>query len=138
MDIGTLDLDILGVVVDHSFGSLEPPQSVSLAFRDTFEFEYKYLYGASVKEADIRNLIRPFTWPIWICVIVSIVSAACLLIFARWVYMKISEPGTLMKAGLTKSDVVIKIISTMTEPEGVEFFRGWSVGKNFQNNKCTE
>ena len=58
------------------------------------------------------------------------------LMFLRWFYMqKLNQPH-LVKRNAKNLDIVFRVISTLTEPEGIEMFPMWSTGDGIFSLHC--
>ena len=107
---------------DINFGHLYPVSSSP-------DITMVYLYGYPRVSANFFNMVTAFPVMVWVLVALVTLCSSLLLILVIMLYSSFPNCNELVKPNLTKADVVIKVISTLTEPNPMSFFLRWSRGK---------
>ena len=77
------------------------------------------------------NFINVFPSTLWALILAVLIFFCLLFLLFHSVYNNLDRSDGelgLVKKGLRRSDVVLKTVCTLTEPEGIPFFPRWSAG----------
>ena len=94
------------------------------------QFGQKYMFGAPGPLTSYRNLIAPLPSTVWFLVLLSIIAVLITFLMAMTVY-RMFPREELVLPGVGWDDIVVKTVSTLTEPEAVPYFPKWSAGTFF-------
>ena len=90
--------------------------------------KFLLFYGYPREKASYYNLILAFPTEVWLLLMLVIVAFILLLNVILLVYRDILCRNDLVKSGIKKWDIVLKVVSTLTEPDSFDYFPVWSTG----------
>ena len=90
---------------------------------------WMYLYSSHQQRRNPLNVVKPFSGLVWSLIGLVVVSFCCAFLVFKHFYGKLDRPDlNLVNMNLRTSDVMIKTICTVTEPESITFFPVMSTG----------
>ena len=91
---------------------------------------YNYFYGKPRRLAIFANVTSVFSLYIWVLIALSVIVFTLACLFVNFVYTKKLSGQGLSRGNVTKLDIVMKILASLTEPERIHNFPKLSTGSN--------
>ena len=89
-----------------------------------------YFYGYPRALSNYGNILLSFPAVLWALLLHTASSFTILLIFIHYVYERAKCREFIKKSG-RHFDIVIQVVGTLTEPQGVNVFSGWNTGRRY-------
>ena len=118
-------LDILLSLYELGFS--ENPKSEQ-TYPTFLQLRYALLTRGPRPIKSITNLLRPFTALGWVFILVSLAVAVSTELMAFKMYSRLLPELDLIKKSTKADQVAIRMLASMTEPDRINYFRGWSTG----------
>ena len=86
-------------------------------------------YGKPKAFPNYLNVVKAFPLTIWAILCLVTVSFIVLFCVILKVYKDLLGHQELVKDGINEIDIVLKVVSTLTEPDAFDIFPLWSTGR---------
>ena len=86
------------------------------------------VYGRPSSKTNVWSVVLVFPSLVWILMGVCAICFALLFYIAGLVYQWLPEHEQLLSRRASFLDVTLRVLATLTEPETLNLFRGWSTG----------
>ena len=95
-----------------------------------YVFFLRTLFFARARQPimNYANIVRPFPPMIWGIVGITFLPMASVLVIFYHVYSKHLQSSVTLSPCISYFDMYLRIFSTLTEPDPIPWFKGWSAG----------
>ena len=119
-------MDLLSDGNMFTFGEENRPK-VEYSFPLATDVSSLLLFGYPRRTDNNWSIVINFPASVWLCIAASAFSVALALIASLKVYQRLGNGAVGGSYGA--HDVCLQVLATLTEPQGVTMFIGWSSGK---------